>query len=541
MLNKQYKNNLVNFNSILILFFPIALVSGPLIPEIFLFIIVFSFIYLANSERKFEYFNNNFFKIFLIFFLIVNISSFYNFYSISIKNSIFYFRFGLFSLAIFFFLSENSKLKYQMFISFSVLFFLLFIDSTIQFFFDKNIFGFEKHFTGRVSSFFGDELVLGGFISKFFLFYLALYYTTKLSKNKIYVFIIILTFFFIIFFSAERTALASFILSILFFLILSKSYKLMLKLLIVFSLSIFIFNQFNYSNFKRIFEHTKYQMFNEYNSFNFLSQRHMLHLKTAYKIFQNHMIIGGGPKSFRILCGEDDFIPKQYILDTNTITTKSKGEIDIKVIAYAKTPGGKDINQHINTEEFFEIFNQYRNDLKDLKFNISSPHDAIEKFYNREFSHLRSFATLNYEDGTRKEINFFTPYYYFYIENKFFDQDQKIISFKPLYDNGCNTHPHNFFIQILSEIGILGLSIYIFVGIYILIGLINFLFNINVFHNLYNYKIDLKISLLFASYLVIFFPIFPSGNFFNNWISMILYFPIGFLLNFIDKNKTIKN
>ena len=144
MLNKQYKNNLVNFNSILILFFPIALVSGPLIPEIFLFIIVFSFIYLANSERKFEYFNKNFIKIFLIFFLIVNISSFYNFYSISIKNSIFYFRFGLFSLAIFFFLSENSKLKYQMFISFSVLFFLLFIDSTIQFFFDKNIFGFEK-------------------------------------------------------------------------------------------------------------------------------------------------------------------------------------------------------------------------------------------------------------------------------------------------------------------------------------------------------------------------------------------------------------
>ena len=540
MLNKQYKNNLVNFNSILILFFPIALVSGPLIPEIFLFIIVFSFIYLANSERKFEYFNNNFFKIFLIFFLIVNISSFYNFYSISIKNSIFYFRFGLFSLAIFFFLSENAKLKYQMFISFSVLFFLLFIDSTIQFFFDKNIFGFEKHLSGRVSSFFGDELVLGSFISKFFLFYLALFYVTKFSKNKIFIFSIIIVFFFIIFFSAERTALASFILSILFFLILSKSYKLMLKLLIVFSLSVFILNQFNYSNFKRIFEHTKYQMFNEYNSFNFLSQRHMLHLKTAYKIFQNHIIIGGGPKSFRILCGKDDYIPKNYIFDTNTIISKSKGEIDIKVIAYAKDPEGKNVNQHINTKTFFDIFNKYRHQIDDLDFSTTSSQDMIEKFYDRRFSHITTVATLNYEDGTKKEINFYTQLYYIYIDNKFFNQNQKIIFFKPLYDNGCNTHPHNFLMQILSETGILGFTIYFFVGLYLLIGFINYLFNLKILNNLYNYKIDLKICLIFASFLVILFPLFPSGNFFNNWISMILYFPVGFLLNFIEKNKTIK-
>ena len=89
MLSKQFKNSLVNINSYLILLFPFALVSGPLIPEIFLFVIVFSFVYLVQSEKKFKYFNNIFFKIFLFFFLIINISSFYNFYSILIKNSIF--------------------------------------------------------------------------------------------------------------------------------------------------------------------------------------------------------------------------------------------------------------------------------------------------------------------------------------------------------------------------------------------------------------------------------------------------------------------
>ena len=97
------KNNIIKFNSLLILLFPFALVTGPLIPEIFLFIIVFSFIFLTLSEKKFNYFNNNFLKIFFLIFIIINISSFYNFHIISLKNSIFYFRFGLFSLAIFFF------------------------------------------------------------------------------------------------------------------------------------------------------------------------------------------------------------------------------------------------------------------------------------------------------------------------------------------------------------------------------------------------------------------------------------------------------
>ena len=94
--------------------------------------------------------------------------------------------------------------------------------------------------------------------------------------------------------------------------------------------------------------------------------------------------------------------------------------------------------------------------------------------------------------------------------------------------------------QIISETGILGFTIYFFVGLYLLIGFINYVFNLKILNNFYNYKIDLKICLIFASFLVILFPLFPSGNFFNNWISMILYFPVGFLLNFIEKNKTIK-
>ena len=541
MLNLKFKKNLVNINTILILLFPAALVSGPLIPEIFLIIIIFSFVFLVYNEKKFDYFNNKFFKIFILFFLIINISSFINFYSISIKNSMFYFRFGFFSLAILFFLNENPKLKHQMFISLSILFLVLFVDSAIQFFFDENIIGIEKHFTGRVSSFFGDELILGSFFSKFFLFYLVLFYTTKLNKNKISIFVIILIFFIVIFLSASRTALASFILSLVFFLIFSKDNKLFLRLFIVFSISILFLNQFNNNNFKRIFEHTKYQMFKEYSSFNFLSQRHMLHYNTAYKIFQNHKIIGSGPKSFRVLCDKDYYIPKQYIFEKNTIISKLKGKIDIQIFLYNQTIENEIITKTINTEEFFEILNKYKDqNKKDSTLIMDSPRRIFENFYNKSYSNMDVIATLSYEDGTKKEINFFTNQFIIHLNNKFFDQKQKILSFKPLYVNGCNTHPHNFFIQILSETGIIGFSFFIFLYMYMLIGSLNFLFNVKLLNNLYNYKVDLKISLLFGSFLVIFFPLFPSGNFFNNWISMILYFPIGFLLYFIDKNKIIK-
>ena len=533
MLSKQFKNSLVNINSYLILLFPFALVSGPLIPEIFLFVIVFSFVYLVQSEKKFKYFNNNFFKIFLFFFLIININSFYNFYSISIKNSIFYFRFGLFSLAIYFFISENSKLKHQMFISFSVLILILFIDSTIQFFFDQNLFGFKKHMSGRVSSFFGDELVLGSFVSKFFLFYLALFYITEFSKNKISIYLIVIVFFFIIFYSAERTALASFILSILFFLMLSKSYKLILKLFLVFSFSIFILNQFNYSNFKRIFEHTKYQMFSEYNSFNFLSQRHMLHLKTAYNIFDNNMIIGAGPKSFRILCDHEKYIPKNYINKTNTIIAEKDGQIYLNVKLFKYMSEKEEVFLDLETDQILDIYNNNSNEF----LNLSN----YEDFFNTKFSNIKIEGKLLYKDGSYKNINFYSKLFKFNLKNKNFTQNQKILKFKPLYDNGCNTHPHNFLIQILSEIGILGFLFYIFAGMYLFFGFLNYQFNLKIFNNLYNFKTDIKICLIFASYLVVFFPIFPSGNFFNNWISMILYFPVGFLLNFIENNKTIKN
>jgi len=86
----------------------------------------------------------------------------------------------------------------------------------------------------------------------------------------------------------------------------------------------------------------------------------------------------------------------------------------------------------------------------------------------------------------------------------------------------CSTHPHNIYIQILSETGIIGFIFLISFYIYLIISL---------FKNPSNNKDELYFYRSVLICLIInFFPFAPSGNFFNNWVSMIYILPLGFML-----------
>ena len=47
---------------------------------------------------------------------------------------------------------------------------------------------------------------------------------------------------------------------------------------------------------------------------------------------------------------------------------------------------------------------------------------------------------------------------------------------------------------------------------------------------------DFEIALLVCIFLSV-WPLIPTGNFFNNWLSIIYYYPVGFLLWSLKKNK----
>ena len=92
----------------------------------------------------------------------------------------------------------------------------------------------------------------------------------------------------------------------------------------------------------------------------------------------------------------------------------------------------------------------------------------------------------------------------------------------------CSTHPHNFYIQLLAETGILGLIIPLLIFIKIIIYFVK-IFYVNYFTK--SNKVDICKMFIYTSFLITLIPIIPTGNIFNNWLSIIFYLPLGFFIN----------
>ena len=83
---------------------PLALVAGPFIAEILLFSLFIFFIYFFFKEKQFHLLESNLLKIFLLFWIyLVFVSIFSIEPYVSLKSSFFYFRFGLYTIAVIYF------------------------------------------------------------------------------------------------------------------------------------------------------------------------------------------------------------------------------------------------------------------------------------------------------------------------------------------------------------------------------------------------------------------------------------------------------
>jgi O-antigen ligase len=85
----------------------------------------------------------------------------------------------------------------------------------------------------------------------------------------------------------------------------------------------------------------------------------------------------------------------------------------------------------------------------------------------------------------------------------------------------CSTHPHNTLIQILAETGLIGFLFYISAIFFILFKIFKS-YSSYVTQDVKNYFLIVSIALL-----INLFPFLPSGNFFNNWISLINFYLVG--------------
>ena len=107
---------------------------------------------------------------------------------------------------------------------------------------------------------------------------------------------------------------------------------------------------------------------------------------------------------------------------------------------------------------------------------------------------------------------------------------------KPIYysKRSCSTHPHNTYIQLLAETGIIGFILPFLIFLYSTMKLSKFCFY-KVFNksNIKNYKVFALLAIFINLFIFA-----PTMSFFNNWINVIYYLPISLYLfyTYIEKN-----
>ena len=211
-----------------------SLILGPLFPDLIVSLSSLVFLIYVIRYKLFFYFNKKPLIIFFIFCAYcISVSIFTaKDMMLSFESSLFYFRIGVFSCLIWYLLEQDKKILNYFYYSLVISFLVLVIDGYIQFFIGTNIVGLPK-VGGRISSFFGDELIMGSYLSRLFPLLFALFVVREKKKLELYFMILFfLLLIGLILITGERTAFFLYCLSFIFMIIFMKSY---VKLRIVLS------------------------------------------------------------------------------------------------------------------------------------------------------------------------------------------------------------------------------------------------------------------------------------------------------------------
>ena len=282
----------------LILLFPIFLITGNFL--INLFYICISVLSLLNFNQRKEFLISNIFYllIFFLIYLLINLLFSINLYN-SYPRVIKFLLIILFVKEIFNF-NNKGEIYFEKIIKFwTVVYFIVTLDIIFELIFGFNTLGFQSYLEGRVASFFGNELVVGTFYHFFSL--ITLSYFIRKKHPGFLIFSLIILIISISFMIGERANFIKLFFSILLFVFLILRVNLIKKISIVVLTLLMVGTIFylNDSLKKRYYNQISviYSLdgFKKY----FKESQYGAHQNTAYEIFKDNVLFGVGLKNFR--------------------------------------------------------------------------------------------------------------------------------------------------------------------------------------------------------------------------------------------------
>jgi len=142
--------------------------------------------------------------------------------------------------------------------------------------------------------------------------------------------------------------------------------------------------------------------------------------------------------------------------------------------------------------------------------NMPEYFDEFETFYD-------TWQLNKFFGGGVRSFRIFCPY------RKNIDPDERF---------SCNTHPHNYYLEIISELGLFGILLFVYF----------FLKNIKnsfdyILLNKNNYKKKYLFLPFFILFLIEIFPLKNTGSFFSTWNATFIFIVIACLQGLIQANK----